>query len=185
MNTARKILAPIALQLALALLASVSLASAPKARADDTLQPPDLSFCPNLQVPAGNVLKFHAYGIGVQIYQWNGTSWVFVGPSATLYADSGYHGQVGVHFAGPTWESNSGSKVVGRRLAACTPDSNSIPWLLLISVSSQGPGVLNNISYVQRLNTVGGNAPGSAGTTVGQMAQVPYTAEYFFYSEED
>ena len=185
MTTRAKTLGSAILQLALALLASVSLASAPKVQAEDSIQPPDLSACPNLQVPEGNTVKFHAYATGVQIYQWSGSTWAFVAPSATLYGDPGYHGQVGIHYAGPTWQSNSGSKVVGRRLAGCTPDPNSIPWLLLVSVSSEGPGVLDNVSYVQRVNTVGGKAPSAPGTTAGQIAQVPYTAEYYFYSEED
>src|SRR5712692_7295233 len=110
------------------------------ARAQDTT-PPALPSpaCDSLQIPDGNTLKFHGYAIGVQIYHWNGTTWVFVAPSATLYADPGYHGQVATHYAGPTWESNSGSKVVGMRLAACTPDTTAIPWLKLGAISSQGP----------------------------------------------
>ena len=71
--------------------------------------------------------------------------------------------------------------MVGRRIASCTPDTNSIPWLLLVAASSQGPGVFDGVSYVQRVNTVGGKAPSMPGTTVGQEADVPYTAEYFFY----
>ena len=156
------------------------------ARADDS-EPPGLPspLCDSLQVPAGNELAFHAYAIGVQKYTWNGTAWVFVAPAAVLYADPGYHGQVGLHYAGPTWQTKSGSKVVGRRIAACSPDPNSIPWLLLAAASSDGPGVLNGVTFVQRLNTVGGIAPSTAGTAVGQEADVPYTAEYFFYKADE
>src|SRR6266511_3093003 len=65
--------------------------------------------CDSLHIPDGNTLSFHAYATGVQIYRWDGASWVFVAPSATLYADPGYHGKVGIHYAGPTWQSISGS----------------------------------------------------------------------------
>jgi len=166
-------------QLSLTSLVLIALAAAPAVRADD--RAPDLTACTNLQVAAGNEVAFHVYAIGVQIYQWNGTAWVFVAPAAQLYADAGYKGQVGIHYAGPTWESNSRSKVVGRRLQGCTPDRNSIPWLLLAAVTTNGPGVLNDITFVQRVNTVGGIAPSTPGSAVGQTAQVPYTAEYFFY----
>jgi len=150
----------------------------------DDIQPPPLPspLCDSVQVPDGNALTFHGYAIGVQIYRWNGTNWVFVAPSATLYADPGYHGQVAVHYAGPTWQSTSGSKVVGIRLAGCTPDSTAIPWLRLGAISSQGPGVFDGVTFIQRVNTVGGKAPPAPGTSVGQMANVPYAAEYFFYS---
>ena len=141
--------------------------------------------CDSLQIPEGNSLTFHAYAIGVQVYRWNGTAWVFVAPSATLYADPGYHGRVAIHYGGPTWQSISGSKVVGMRLAGCTPDPTAIPWLRLGAVSSQGPGVFDGVSFVQRVNTVGGIAPATAGTTVGQVANVPYSAEYYFYSPTD
>src|SRR6266852_4638763 len=122
--------------LALATLALVALASVPFARAQDDARIPSLPspLCDSLQVPEGNEVAFHAFATGVQIYKWNGTAWVFVAPSATLFADAGYHGQVGTHYAGPTWQSNSGSKVVGMRMAACSPSPSAIPWLKLSAI---------------------------------------------------
>jgi hypothetical protein len=134
-----------------------------------------------LQVPAGNEVAYHTYAEGVQIYRWNGASWSFVGPEADLYANAGGNGLVGTHYAGPTWESNSGSKVVGTVLERCTPDATAIPWLLLKAVSNEGPGVFARITYIQRLNTVGGIAPTSAGNFMDEEARVPYSAEYYFY----
>jgi len=143
---------------------------------------PDLGICQKLNVPAGSKLAFHALGIGVQIYQWNGTSWVFVAPSAKLYADAGGHGLVGTHFGGPTWLSNSGSRVVGTVAndGRCVVDVNSIPWLLLNAVAS-GQGIFERTTLIQRLNTVGGNAPSTPGSVVGEEVEVPYTADYYFY----
>ena len=37
------------------------------------------------------------------------------------------------------------------------------------------------MTFIQRVNTTGGIAPAAPGTTVGEEARVPYTAEYFFY----
>ena len=137
--------------------------------------------CASIEVPEGNKVASHVYAVGVQIYRWNGTAWVFVAPSATLYANADYDGQVGTHYVGPTWESNSGSKVVGARAAGCTPDPTAIPWLLLQGLTSEGPGVFHRVTYIQRVNTVGGLAPSTPGSALGEEAQVPYTAEYFFY----
>jgi hypothetical protein len=145
----------------------------------------DLGACGNLEVPAGNEITFHVYATGVQIYRWNGASWVFLAPEATLYADAGFHGQVGTHYAGPTWESNSGSRVVGRVLERCTPDPTAIQWLKLEAVYTQGPGVFDGVTFVQRVNTVGGLAPSSAGAVVGEIARVPYTTEYYFYRPQE
>jgi hypothetical protein len=141
---------------------------------------PDLTGCEQLAAPVGSTLVLHAYGIGVQIYSWNGTKWGFVAPSATLFADAGGQGQVATHFGGPTWQSNSGGKVVGAVVDKCTPDAASIPWLSL-SAAADGPGIFEKVAFIQRLNTVGGNAPSTPGSVIGEVAQVPYTADYLFY----
>lgn len=140
--------------------------------------------CDNVQVPAGNQLAFHVYARGVQIYKWNGTTWSFVAPMATLFASPNYHGQVGIHYAGPTWESNSGSKVVASRVGDCTPDSTAIPWLRLQATLTEGPGIFGCVSFIQRVNTTGGLMPTTPGSSVGETMEVPYTAEYFFYRPE-
>jgi hypothetical protein len=142
---------------------------------------PDLGAFQDLQVPAGNKVAFHAYAEGVQIYRWNGTSWTLVAPEAVLYADAGATQRVGTHYAGPTWESASGSKVVGTVLKRATADPNAIDWLLLKATAREGPGIFARVTYIQRVNTVGGKAPTAPGAQVGEEVRVPYTAEYFFY----
>jgi hypothetical protein len=144
---------------------------------------PDLGDCEDLQVPAGHKVSSHAYAEGVQIYRWNGTSWVFQGPEAVLYSNDNTEGIIGTHYAGPTWESNSGSYVIGAVLERCTPDPDAIPWLLLGAVDSDGPGIFDRVTYIQRVNTVGGLAPTEPGELPGDVARVPYTADYFFYRQ--
>lgn len=137
--------------------------------------------CSVIQAPAGASEIFRTYAIGVQLYRWNGTDWAFVAPVANLYADAGFHGLVGTHYAGPTWESNSGSKVVASRVAGCSVDQNSIDWLLLRATTTNGPGPFKQVTFIQRVNTVGGKGPQAPGLAVGQVVEVPYTTEYFFY----
>src|SRR5262245_53704217 len=59
------------------------------ARAADQRAPELVGDCQRLQVEAGNKVAFHVFGVGVQIYRWSGTSWVFVAPEAVLYANAG------------------------------------------------------------------------------------------------
>jgi hypothetical protein len=170
------------LLLALAFVAPAAAAPGNEYRA------PDLGDCQILQVPADNKVSFQGFGVGVQIYQWDGANWTFVAPEATLFANAGDDGEVAIHFGGPTWQSNSGSKVVGTVLQHCpAPDPDAIPWLLLASVPelTEGPGIFANVTYIQRVNTLGGNAPAAPGSFVGEMARVPYTADYFFYRKHD
>ena len=66
----------------------------------------------------------------------------------------------------------------------------SIPWLLITVVGAQdgpiGSGKLTGTTFIQRLNTSGGVVPsiGCASLSdLGNRAFVPYTADYFFYTQ--
>jgi Protein of unknown function (DUF3455). len=173
------------LLLSIAGLSSTAVPASPASVLDSSQTLP--SGCESLQVEAGNELAFRVYAMGVQVYSWNGSSWTFVEPQATLFADARYNGEVGTHYVGPTWESNSGSKVVAARVpgTGCTPDSTAIPWLLLKKVSTDGAGIFSSVTFIQRLNTTGGNPPTAPGSSIGQRSEVPYTAEYYFYRASD
>jgi len=127
---------------------------------------------------------------GVQIYECRAAkdnpqaaAWVFVAPEANLYDGQGR--LVGKHYAGPHWENNDGSKVVGSvKAKADAPQAGAIPWLLLATHSDGPSGDFAKVTSVQRLNTVGGAAPSSGCTaaTVGQGARVPYSADYVLFA---
>jgi hypothetical protein len=123
---------------------------------------------------------------GVQIYACRaagaGYAWTFVAPRADLFNEGGQI--VGKHYAGPTWEANDGSTIVGAKVAAATVDTTAIPWLLLDAVSHNSvDGRFSDVSSVQRLETVGGIAPASGcdAAHVGAVSEVPYSARYAMY----
>lgn|SRR5574342_1112804 len=140
---------------------------------------------PVLAVPRGNDLAFALEAEGAQVYACaaNGGAfaWAFQAPEARLSEAGGR--EVGTHYAGPTWESSDGSKVVGAKVEAATPDAAAIPWLLLRASSHQGNGRMADVTFVQRVRTWGGNAPldGCDAGHVGAVARVPYRALYRFY----
>jgi hypothetical protein len=122
---------------------------------------------------------------GVQVYECrvaadaSAASWAFVAPDAVLFDAHGR--QVGTHGAGPVWTGNDGSRVLGSVQArADAPAAGSIPWLLLSTRSTGGPGEYSRVSHIQRLHTEGGVAPagGCAYSSVGQRIRVPYRADY-------
>jgi hypothetical protein len=51
----------------------------------------------------------------------------------------------------------------------------------LIAVSTEGPGIFADTTFVQRVNTVAGKAPAAPGLVVGQVFKSPYMADYYFY----
>jgi len=140
-----------------------------------------------IQVPAGNKVFLKRHAIGVQIYTCGATatgySWGSSVPRADLYNK---HGDLrGTHYAGPTWEDHDGSKVVASRVDGVTVEPTAIPWLLLKATPSPGThGKLAATTYIQRVATAGGVAPAAAdcnAATVGTVAEVPYTADYYFW----
>jgi Protein of unknown function (DUF3455) len=136
-----------------------------------------------IEVSDGNKVFLVGHAVGVQIYSCNGTVWDFVAPRANLYDD---HGKLIItHFGGPTWQAKDGSMVVGRAEAMITVDRTAIPWVRL-SAASTTPGRLGNTTYIQRIATVGGLVPPAAecnATTAGTVAEVPYTADYYFWKK--
>jgi hypothetical protein len=143
----------------------------------------------SIAVPDGNKLFGVGHAVGVQIYSCNATSggftWAFVAPQANLYDDRGK--LIMTHFAGPTWQAKDGSFAVGRREAGVNVDPTAIDWLLL-SVPSSSAGQdgdhLAGTTFIQRIATSGGLAPDAEecnADTAGTQAEVPYTADYYFW----
>jgi hypothetical protein len=152
-------------------------------------RPPPPMVPGKIQVADGNKVFLVGHAVGVQIYSCNATSsgfvWGFVAPRANLYDD---HGKLIItHFAGPTWQAKDGSRVVGLAEKMVTVDLTAIPWVRLSAASTAaGPDGdrLVATTYVQRIATTGGLAPPAAecnAATAGTVAEVPYTADYYFW----
>jgi len=174
--------------LSMAALAAASVAALSGCAAPDTAPPPAIPA--RLVVPATQELSLKTKAVGVQIYECAADrddathfEWVFRAPEATLLDAKG--NRVGVHYAGPTWEANDGSKVLGEVKARDDgPDATAIPWLLLAAKSATGKGPLARTTSVQRILTVGGKAPGDGcgPAQAGREIRVPYEAAYYFYA---
>ena len=126
------------------------------------------------------VLSVHAEG--AQVYECKaGTDgklgWAFREPIATLLADGK---TIGRHYAGPSWEHSDGSAVVGKAVGnAPGANPSDIPWLKLDVASRRGSGILNDVTTVQRINTIGGKL-GGACDKAGTFKSAPYSADYVF-----
>ena len=143
-----------------------------------------------LEPPAGQRLSLIVAAKGVQIYECRESKeragaweWAFVAPQAELYDTTGT--RIGRHFAGPSWESSDGSKLVGAvKARAEAPVAGAIPWLLLEVKSVAHDGAFARVASIQRVNTAGGMAPavGCSESNAGTPVRVPYTADYYFFT---
>ena len=115
-------------------------------------------------------------------------------PGQTLVADAAcVESGAGARQLCPSWQSPfDQSQVWGEKIASenagsgsdC-PNNGSIPCLLLKSVATTngqfgGRGVFGAVTFIERSKTSGGMPPTTVCRT-GQIAQVPYTADYLFY----
>ena len=139
-----------------------------------------------LQPPANQQLLLQVHAKGDQVYICKADadtfSWTLKAPDAQLFDKDGK--LFGKHFAGPSWEATDGSRVTGKASAnAPSPDSDSIPWLLVNVVSHEGHGILSTAATIQRINTKGGKAPaaGCYAAHLGAEVRAPYTADYLFF----
>jgi hypothetical protein len=126
-----------------------------------------------------------AKGEGVQIYTCDGAKWTFKAPDARLLDASGK--VIGSHFAGPTWKLDDGGQVQGELIAGKpSPDTDSIPWLLLRAKPGSAAGSLASADFIRRTGTHGGVAPASGcqgSSDAGKTQRVPYSATYTFYTQ--
>jgi hypothetical protein len=137
---------------------------------------------PDAIAAPGETVVLNVHAEGAQVYECKAgpdgkSSWAFREPIATLLLDGK---TVGRHYAGPSWEHNDGSAVVGKAVGnvpGATP--NDIPWLKLEVISRRGSGILSGVTTVQRINTKGGKLEGAC-DKAGAFTSAPYSADYVF-----
>ena len=142
-----------------------------------------------INAPAGEEVVLQAHATGSQIYVCQaGTdgklAWTLKAPDAELHDQQG--AVIGRHYGGPTWKDNDGSEVKGKAVARVdSPDSDSIPWLLVTVTGHAGDGVLSRVTSIQRIHTKGGQPPPATEcNTSKQNVEVKssYSADYYFYA---
>jgi hypothetical protein len=160
----------------------------------------------NIRVPAGNRAYLVGRAFGTQNYVClpsanspTGFGWILFGPQANLFDKDGE--QVMTHFSSanteevdnpvrPVWQNSQDTSAVWAKMypngSVAVP--GAIPWLLLEVIRREdgptGGSKATATTFIQRLNTVGGVAPSTGCTQLGEVGNrqyVPYAADYFFY----
>lgn len=158
---------------------------APKVRVYDQTK-----FSEKVRVPAGNVVALETTASGNLTYECRaniptaGTiGWALVSPSANLYDRDGK--QVGIYSGPPaTWTATDGSTVVGTQIAIePVVGAIHIPLQLSSGMSGDAPGILRNVTYIQRVNTKNGQdfVKPCTQADLGEKTVRPYQADYIFW----
>ncbi|WP_433790404.1 DUF3455 domain-containing protein [Actinoplanes sp. CA-252034] len=138
-----------------------------------------------LAPPPGHVLHAVLKARGVQVYECRSGAWALLEPAASLTGVTVRPvKRVSVlHFRGPSWQSDQdGSLLEGDpqgvvRVASEHP--GSIQQLRIRAKTTRGTGTFAKVTWIQRIDTVGGLAP--AGPCTGGTVSAPYRAVYRFF----
>jgi hypothetical protein len=104
-------------------------------------------------------------------------NWTFREPVATLLEGGK---TVGRHFAGPTWEFDDGSRVVGEPVSeAPGTTAKDAAWLKLSVKEPAKSGLVAGATSILRIDTKGGVFEGACDRE-GELHSEPYTATYVF-----
>ena len=144
-----------------------------------------------IAVPEGHDVAYLGHAEGAQIYECAldasaNPAWRLRAPTALLVDDEGlpfvsHFGGIDADLpAGPYWQSLRDGSRVRAGLAIASPSAGTIPHLRLTALDTAGNGVMSRVSYIHRLATTGGVAPTGA-CQLDDRAEVPYTADYYFY----
>ena len=144
----------------------------------------------SIRVPAGNVVALETTGVGVLNYECRTNvaatgqiGWTLVTPKADLIDRTGK--SIGTYTGPPaTWQHNDGSTVIGTQIAiAPTIGSNNIAIQLSKGAPGMNGGAMQNVTYIQRVNTKGGQdiTKACSAADVGDKLTLPYQADYIFW----
>ena len=200
-NQATRSILPIASITALAVAYAISLSQ--PAHADVTLPPLPANIPTEVQVLPPNKVFFVGHGEGTQNYvclpSGDGFKFKLFTPQATLF--NGANKELTTHYFSPnpaekgtirvTWQNSRDTSTVWGKVTGNAPVEGTIDLLRVeITGAQDGPtggDALVHTTFVQRLNTSGGVAEPSGCSSlanVGTTTFVPYTADYFFYTDQ-
>ena len=143
-----------------------------------------------VRVPAGNEVVLETTAVGVLNYECRTNvptpgmiGWTLASPKADLLDRTG---KTVASYSGPpaTWSHVDGSSVVGSQLAvAPVVGATNLPMQLSKGTPGTGTGMLQNVSYIQRIKTKGGLDFSKPCTQaeIGDKMTLPYQADYIFW----
>jgi hypothetical protein len=143
-----------------------------------------------LRVPAGHQAVLQAHSIGRLVYECQAVKrspyeyeWLSRNPDIDL---TDARGESIKHKSGAraSWSHHDGSTAMSREFVEVANGSHNLPLQTYkVEPAAAAPGALHNISYVQRLRTVGGwmTVVPCTSAQLGMRVTVPYEADYVFW----
>jgi len=144
----------------------------------------------DIRVPAGHQAVLEARGAGELQYECQATSrlpwqyaWLPMDRSIELRDTS--NNSITLTRSARAWIHRDGSELAVREFVEVSNGAPNLPLQRARVDPSKLPGTLSNISYIQRIRTVGGlpSTRNCSAAELGMRVRVPYEADYVFWRE--
>jgi hypothetical protein len=142
-----------------------------------------------VQVPRGHRVGMETASTGEVAYECRLKSiatgefdWLPVGSSARLTLRNGR--EIARYSTPPaSWQHNDGSRLTGTLIAVAASTPGQLAYELVRADPATGDGVMNDITYIQRIPVRGGAPPSvpCGGANMGDRQVLPFQADYIFY----
>ena len=142
----------------------------------------------DVRVPAGHQAVLEARASGELQYECQAIKrapfeYAWLPRDRSIELRDGSNSAIVLSRSGRSWVHRDGSQLAVREFVEVDNGPHSLPFQRARVEPSMLSGALNNISYIQRINTVGGlpSVRNCSSAELGMRVQVPYEAEYVFW----
>lgn len=175
-----------ALALAVAAAGLVAGCSAPRPLAEYLTQQPTLPS--DIRVPAGHQAVLEARGIGQLQYECQATNrspwqYAWLPRDRSIELRDSANNSITLARSARSWVHRDGSELAVREFVEVDNGGPNLPLQRARVEPNTQSGSLHNISYIQRIRTLGGlpSTRNCSAAELGMRVSVPYEADYVFW----
>ncbi len=144
----------------------------------------------DIRVPAGHQAVLEARGVGELQYECQATSlspwqYAWLPRDRSIELRDSANNTITLARSARSWVHRDGSELVVREFVEVDNGAPNLPLQRARVEASKLPGTLSNISYIQRIRTVGGlpSVRNCSSAELGMRVRVPYEADYVFWRQ--
>lgn len=142
----------------------------------------------DIRVPAGHQAVLEARGVGQLQYECQATNrspwqYAWLARDRSIELRDSANSSITLMRSARSWVHRDGSELLVREFVEVDNGNPNLPLQRAQVEPTTLPGALHNISYIQRIHTVGGmpTVRNCSAAELGMRVSVPYEADYVFW----
>lgn len=146
----------------------------------------------DIRVPSGHQAVLQAHGMGELQYECQATNrspwqYAWLPRDRSIELRDSSNNTITLARSARSWVHRDGSELAVREFVEVENGMVNLPLQRVRVEPSTQPGTLNNISYIQRIRTLGGlpTIRNCSAAELGMRVRVPYEADYVFWRSKD